>query len=264
MDAHRGDLHQPPGAQRVRGEQFAPQRDAEPLLGGLQHHARVIERSHRRNGRAQPGGVEPVLPDLAFAQQGLPREGFRRIVGKRGRRFRRRQDDQRQRHVEQGFRFHARPGAASETQRRMESIAQQIRDLLGRVDLQRQAGIAGPPPGHPRQQPALRERRQHRHSQALFAAGGGGRCRKHPFIQLSQSALNSAQQGGPGRVQDDAPPAAFEQRKAQLFFQPLDLLADRAVGQVQPFRCRAQILQFGHRAESGEGVQRQTHGAIRG
>ncbi|MNV81327.1 hypothetical protein D3C71_1749870 [compost metagenome] len=72
--------------------------------------------------------------------------------------------------------------------------------------------------------------------------------------------MHAAQQRGARAVQDDAAPAALKQRKAQLFLQPLDLLADRAVRQVQPLSRRPQILQFGDGAEGRQGVQRQTHG----
>ncbi len=143
----------------------------------------------------------------------------------------------------------------------MKTVAQQVGDLLGRIDLQRQPWMAAAPARHARQQPALREGRQYRHPQALLVAGGGGRRRQHAFVQLRQRALHGAQQGGARAIEHDAAPAALEQREAQLFFQALDLLADGAVGQVQALGGRAQILQFGDRTEGGQGVQGQTHGA---
>ena len=86
----------------------------------------------------------------------------------------------------------------------------------------------------------------------LPAAGGG---RAHAVVQQRQRFLHAAQQCRAGGVQHDAPAAALEQVETQLFFQATDLLADGAMGQVQAFGRGAQVLQFGHRAKGGQGVQ---------
>ncbi|MNT56006.1 hypothetical protein D3C72_1932840 [compost metagenome] len=116
--------------------------------------------------------------------------------------------------------------------------------------------MPGTPAGHARQQPPLREGRQHRHAQALFAAGRGGSGGLQPFVQQRHCSLHAAQQGGARGVQDDAPAGTFKQRKTDLLFQHLDLLADCAVRQVQAFGRGAQVLQLGDDAEGGEGIQR--------
>ncbi|KAF5290764.1 hypothetical protein FQR65_LT20590 [Abscondita terminalis] len=69
--------------QRIGAEQFlGPSAMPSPCCRGLQHMPAVVEGSHRRYRDAQPGGVEPVLPEIALAQQGLARERFPGVAGR--------------------------------------------------------------------------------------------------------------------------------------------------------------------------------------
>ena len=58
-----------------------------------------------------------------------------------------------------------------------------------------------------------------------------------------------------GGIEHDAATAPLEQREAELVLEPADLLAHRAVRQVQRLSGGAQVLKLGHRAERGQRVE---------
>jgi hypothetical protein len=92
------------------------------------------------------------------------------------------------------------------------------------------------------------------HAQALLFASRSCRRRLHTIVEERECALHASQQRLSGRIEHDTTPAALEHCKAQLLLQHADLLAHRAVGQVQDLNRRAQLLEFGHRAKRGERV----------
>ena len=253
LHAYRRQLHQPACAQRVRGQQFAAERDAQSLFRRLRHHARVIEGRDGVHRNAQPGRVEPVLPDIALAQQGLSGERLGRVVRQGARRFGDASAMSGSGTSNSGS-DSTPPRAAPEAQRRMESIAQQVHHLLRGFHFQRQLRMTGAPAPCAAASSAARTRAAPKPAVAgSCPQRGGGRA--HAVVQQRQRFLHAAQQCRAGGVQHDAPAAALEQVETQLFFQATDLLADGAMGQVQAFGRGAQVLQFGHRAKGGQGVQ---------
>ena len=70
-----------------------------------------------------------------------------------------------------------------------------------------------------------------------------GRRGLHAFVELRQRALHAAQQRLARGIEHDAPPAPLEQREAQLLLEAADLLAHRAVREVQRLGGGAQVLQ---------------------
>ena len=113
------------------------------------------------------------------------------------------------------------------------------------------------PAAHTGQQPALRERWEHRHAQPLRRAAGGGRGGLHAVVELRERALHAAQQDFAGGVEHHAASAPLEDIETQLLLQHADLLADCAMGDVQDFGSGAQVQQFGDGAKRGQGVQGQ-------
>ena len=105
----------------------------------------------------------------------------------------------------------------------------------------------------------LRKRRQQRDADALRLVARGGRRRAHAVVELRQRRLDRAQQRLAGRVEHETPAAAIEQREADLLLEQLDLLAERAVRQVQLIGCGAQVGQARDDAKDGQGLQRQAH-----
>ena len=74
---------------------------------------------------------------------------------------------------------------------------------------------------------------------------------------MRERALHAAQQRLAGRIEHDATPAALEQREAQTLLEAADLLAHRAVRQVQHVGGGAKVLELGNRAEGGERGERK-------
>ena len=66
----------------------------------------------------------------------------------------------------------------------------------------------------------------------LRPARGGGRG-AHAVVDLREHRLDRAKQRLARRVERDAAPRSVKEREAELLFQQLDLLSDRAVRQVQ-------------------------------
>ena len=87
------------------------------------------------------------------------------------------------------------------------------------VDLQRELRVPLVPAADARQQPAVRERRQHRHAQPRRVARRGGGRRLHAVVELRQRGLHAAQQRLAGGVEHHATPAPIEQREAQLLLE---------------------------------------------
>ena len=115
--------------------------------------------------------------------------------------------------------------------------------------------VALAPAADARQQPAVRERRQHRHAQRVRRAR---RCRcrcLHALVQLQQCCSRAPQQCFAGGVQHDAATLALEQPEAELRFETPDLLADRAVRDVQDRGGGAQVLQLGDCPKCGQRMQ---------
>ncbi len=139
----------------------------------------------------------------------------------------------------------------------MKAFALQIDELLRRVDLERQVRMPFMPASHPRQQPALRERRQHRHAQPVRGPACGRRCGLHSVLELRERRLHAAQQDLTRRIQHDAASAALEQIEAELFLEHANLLADRAVRQMQRVGRGAQIEPLGDGTKRGQRVERK-------
>ena len=200
---------------------------------------------------------EPRLPQVGVAQQRLARErlGLRAEEAPRGGR---RADDDDRRPVEQPLGLQARATgpmpcrtAAWKPSRRRSTalIDASISSARSRMAL-----APAPDAG---QQPALRERRQHRDAQALRVAGRGRGCGLHAVVELRKRALHAAQQRLTGGIEHDAPPAPIEELETQVLLEPADLLAHRAVRQMQRLGGRAQVLHFGDGAERGKRVERE-------
>jgi hypothetical protein len=134
--------------------------------------------------------------------------------------------------------------------RRVEALPLQVDGVHRRVDLECQRRVAIAPASDSRQQPALRERRQHGDAQPLFAAGCSGRCGLHAVVQLRKRALHAAQQRLTRGVEHDAAPAALEQVEAQLLLEHADLLAHR--------RCASGAARRRRRADSPFRRRRET------
>ena len=139
----------------------------------------------------------------------------------------------------------------------MKTFALQIEHLLRGIQLDGDVRVRLVPQRQARQQPALRERRQHGDVDAV--RGAGGRCGggAHAVVKAVEGGLHRLQQRSTGGIQHDAPPPPVEQCEAELLFQSLDLLADGAVGQVQFFGRSAQVGQARHGAEGRQGAQRK-------
>jgi hypothetical protein len=137
----------------------------------------------------------------------------------------------------------------------METVALQVDHVERRVDLDGDVRVLCTPQAQARQEPALRERRQHRHAQSLHGTRCRGRGRLHAVVHLRQRRRRVAQQRLAGRVQVDAAAAAVEQRKAEAALDLADLLADRAVRQVQRFGGGAQVLQLRHGDEGRQEIE---------
>src|SRR5690242_10684852 len=119
------------------------------------------------------------------------------------------------------------------------------------------------PATHARQQPAVRERGQHRHAQTLRSAARGSRRGFHAVVELVQRSLHASQQRLPCRIEQHAASATLEKIEAQLLLQSADLLTDRAMRQVQDLSGGAEILQLRDGAKSGQRVERETcHGCL--
>ena len=161
-------------------------------------------------------GREPALPQLAFAEQRFARERFRRRVLQPPRSRRRRDDDHAHRRVEQALRLEPRPRSGAVAQRGVEAIALQVDQLLRRIDLQREMRMALAPAADARQQPAVRERRQHRHAQRVRRAGRRRGGRLHALVKLRQRRSRASQQRFAGGVQHDAAALPLEQLEAEL------------------------------------------------
>ena len=265
-DRDRRQPHQASIAQRVGGEQLARQRETEILLGGLQHQARIVEVGHGPHVRAQARGREPILPQVAVAQQRLARQRFGLRAQEPARGGRRTDDDDR-RLLEEPLGLESGPRTLALPNSGMETLALQVDRAKRRIDLERQRRMTVAPATHARQQPAVRERRQYRDAQALRLAARCCGGRLHAIVEQRQRRLHAAQQRLTRRIEDDAAAATLEQREAQLLLEPADLLAHRAVRQVQHLACCAQVLQLGHRAKCGKRVERQAgrvgHGRLR-
>ena len=142
-------------------------------------------------------------------------------------------------------------------QRRVKAVALQVDHLLRRVQFDAHPRVAIAPTRDARQQPALRERRQHGDPNPVVAAAGGRGGGAHAVIELRQRGFNRLQQCGTRGIQHHAAAAPVEQREAELLFQALDLLADGAVGEMQLVSRRAQIGELRDGAKRRQGVQRQ-------
>jgi len=139
----------------------------------------------------------------------------------------------------------------------VEPVALQVDDLLRRVELERDVRVAGVPVAHARQQPALRERRQHGDAQARLRTGGRRGGGTHASVDLVERRADGLQQRRAGGIEHDAASAPIEQRDAELDLELAQLLADRAVREVQLFGGRPQVAGARDHAKAGQRVQRQ-------
>jgi hypothetical protein len=99
---------------------------------------------------------------------------------------------------------------------------------------------------HPRQR-QLGEGRQHGDAQAMRSFRLRAQ-RPHTPVRV-RSCARASQQRFARRVQHDPSSAAVEKTEAELLFQHTNLLADRAVGQVEHLSGGAQILELRDRSE---------------
>ena len=74
---------------------------------------------------------------------------------------------------------------------------------------------------------------QHRDAQPLRLAGRRGGRGLHAVVERRQRGLHAAQQRLARGIEHDAPPAPLEEREAELVLEAADLLAHRAVREVQ-------------------------------
>jgi hypothetical protein len=88
------------------------------------------------------------------------------------------------------------------------------------------------------------------------AASSGLARRPHALVDAVERRLHPAQQRAAGGIEHDAAPAPIEQGEADLLFERADLLAHRAVREVQLARSGAQVLQLRDGSERGEEVER--------
>lgn len=210
---------------------------------------------------AQARGSEPSLPQVLVAQQRFARQRFGLRAAQPSRRRRRTHGNEWYGRVEQALGFQPGPRAPSQAQSGVKAFALDIDQLLRRVDLERDAGIALAPAAHARQQPALRKRRQDGDPQALRRAGRRRGCGLHAVLELRQRRLHAAEQRAPRGIERDPASPPLEQLETKLLFEPADLLAHRAVRQVEHIGRGAQVLQLGDGTECGQGVERQARHA---
>ncbi len=204
---------------------------------------------------------EPALPQGRAAEQGFvgQRRGIAAEQAARG--VGRPEHDQRR--IGQAHRLQPAPAAAALAQRGMKALALQVDDVLRGVQLDADVGVLVAPAAHARQQPALRERRQQGDADALLFVARRRRRSPQSIVELRQRRLHRAQQRSARGVEHDAAAAAIEQRKTDLLFEQLDLLADGAVRQVQGVGGRAQVGAACDGTKGGQGLERQAgHGGI--
>jgi len=147
------------------------------------------------------------------------------------------------------------PLAAALAQRGVEALALQVDHLLRRVQLECDVGMLGVPIAHARQQPALGKRRQHADAQPLLRARGRGGGRAHAVVDLVERGADRPQQRRACRVEHDASCAPVEQLEAELGLEQAQLLADRAVRQVQLVGRSAQVAGARDHAKARQRVQ---------
>jgi len=241
-------------AQGVGGQHLAHERDAQILLGRLQHQPGIVESGHRIHTYPQSRQRKPSFPHRGAAQQGLVRQRLRvgaeqplRGLG-RAHRYPRRMD--------QALGVQAAPLASALTKRGVKPFALQVDDLLRRVQLDADVRMSRMPVAHARQQPALRKGRQHAHAHALMGSRRGGCRGTQAVVDLVQRGFHRTQQRGTGGVEHDALCTAIEQLHAELRLELAQLLTDGAVRQVQFFGRGAQVAGARDGAESGQGLQR--------
>lgn len=80
--------------------------------------------------------------------------------------------------------------------------------------------------------------------------------------KLIQHRLDKAMKVLASAGQANAAGAAFEQLRAQLVFEQADLLAHRALGQIQLARCAGETAGTGHRLKGNQGVERRQVTAV--
>ncbi len=112
----------------------------------------------------------------------------------------------------------------------------------------------------PRHQPFGGEGRGGRHRQSAAVFGRGEQRRR---LRQAVEGLAQRGQGSLGAVGEQQPlRRTLEQRRADVFFQVLDLLADRAGGHGKLVRGPAEIHVTGRRFEGPQGVQWRKPAAI--
>jgi hypothetical protein len=93
---------------------------------------------------------------------------------------------------------------------------------------------------------------------ARLAAGQRAGERRGRIRSLDGGARGH-EQLSPGLRQRDAPPGAGEQRHAELCLQPLDLLTQRGLGDVQARGGAAEVQLFGQHHERAQQPRVETH-----
>jgi hypothetical protein len=244
----RRELHEPAVAQRVGGEQLAREREAEVLLGGLQHQAGVVEDGDGAHVGLDARGGEPVLPQVAVAEQRLARErlGLRAEQAARGRR---RADDDDRRLLEQALGLEPGPRAVPCRTAAWKPFALQVDGAERRVDLERERGWRS-------------RQREMRGSIQRFANDGStvtrSRCASPvaaaaaactPSSSVASAACTLRSSACPAGLSTTRRPRRSNSAKPSWSSRPADLLAHRAVGQVQRLGGGAQVLQLRDRAE---------------
>ena len=260
----RRKAHQAAGLQGIGSEQLAHQRHTEVLLGRLKHEAGVVEFGHRLAAQLAAGERKKTRPLFGAAEQRL---GGQRVMvtGAETRGTCRRADGDQRRSVQprgdERLGLEPAPGAGAGAQCGMEALALQVNQVLRAVDVQRDAWMPLAPARHARQQPALRERRQHGEAQRLHFSLGGQRGGAHALVEQVERGLHRRAQRGAGGVEREAAAAPLEELEAELLLEVAHLLAHCAVREVQLLGRGAQVFAACRGAEGGQGGERESaHG----
>src|SRR5690349_19836892 len=150
--------------------------------------------------------------------------------------------------LEQALRLEAGPRPGPLAHRGVKAFALQIHRTDRGVDLERERRMLLAPAPDARQQPAIGKRRQHADAKPRRRTAGCSGGRLTAIVEQGQCALHAAQQRLAGGVEHDAAAAPLEEREAELFLEPADLLAYRTMGEVQMAGGAVGASSFGKRS----------------
>ncbi|MCY1526284.1 hypothetical protein D9M68_612930 [compost metagenome] len=165
-----------------------------------------------------------------------------------------RRGDQRHLAAAQVLRRHARHMAGMQLDLGIEAFARVAAVQQARPHIDPHLRVQGKEPGQSGNEAELRERRRYRHVQRHPRQGM--RHQRVGFVDQAQGRADPFQVQRAGVRQPQPIGQALEQRRAQAVFQRADMLADRALGQVQFLGAAAEIEAAGRGQENPQRNQR--------